>query len=698
MNGARGVGSADAVIAAATSELLDLSAVIEVIEAAPVGMMVIDGDRLVYVSRLAIELTGLDPREALEPGFLDMLHPYDSAGYAEVLAAVRDRRAHQAHLRTSPARGGRTLQIRVFPVFDRVVVSVSDATAEAANLGELHRFRAVADATSDLVGMATITGELLYVNPAARRFHGVPLDLPAGDIVPFFGMSKEHVDLLMNEGVTVLSRGEVWECEVDVESALTGLRVPFWAVWVPIRNERGHIDVIASTFRDLSERRRFEHRLAYAAAHDPLTGLPNRERLFEVLADRSSSRTPVTVLFCDLDDFKVVNDTLGHAVGDRVLRTIADRLLSVSRANDVVGRLGGDEFLVICSGVYSEIEACEIADRISEVIHEPIVIGGREYRISASIGISMRDGEKVTRAGDLVLEADLAMYRAKEAGRRHVELFDSVMRTEMAERLDLERDLRLAIERDEIEVYFQPIMALGRDTIDAFESLVRWRHPERGLLPPAVFLELSEAAGLGVQLGDAVIAQACRAAAAFVDIDPALQVGFNISTSQMRSPDLAHRVARAAEAAGVHTDRLVLEVTEDIVMADTEGARSVLQQLQSMGMRIAVDDFGTGYSSLAMLRRLPVDILKIDRSFVDGLGVEPGDTQIVRLIVSLAEELGLSIVGEGVETEAQSAELERLGCDLVQGYLYAPPVPFAQALEMMRDRVNGAARTSDLSS
>jgi diguanylate cyclase (GGDEF)-like protein len=686
MSDTRGVSAVGPVVSAATAGHLDLSSVVEVMEAARVGLIVIDGDRPVYVSRRAVELTGLGPCEALEPGFLDTLHPFDSAGYADLLAAVRDRRAHEVHLRPSPQRGGRTLQIRVLPVFDRVVVSISDATAEAANLRELLRFQAVADATSDLVGMATTTGELLYVNPAARHFHGVALDLPADEIAPFFGMSKEHIDLLMSEGAAVLARGEVWECEVDVESALTGLRVPFWAVWVPIRNERGAIDVIAGTFRDLSERRRFEHRLAYAAAHDPLTGLPNRERLFEVLADRSAARSPVAVLFCDLDDFKVVNDTLGHAVGDRVLRTIADRLLAVSRSNDVVGRLGGDEFLVVCGGVQSETEACEIAERISEAIHEPIVIAGREYRISASIGISMRDGEKATRAGDLVLEADLAMYRAKEAGRCHIELFDSIMRTEMVERLDLERDLRLAIERDELEVYFQPIVGLGSGCIDAFESLVRWRHPERGLLPPAVFLELSEAAGLGVELGDAVIAQVCRAAAAFIGLDPTIQVGFNVSTSQMRSPDLAHRVARSASAAGVPPSRLVLEVTEGIVMSDTDRARSVLQQLRALGMRIAVDDFGTGYSSLAMLRRLPVDILKIDRSFVDGLGVEPGDTQIVRLIVSLAEELGLSIVGEGVETEAQSTELARLGCDLVQGYLYAPPVPFAEALDMVRTR------------
>jgi diguanylate cyclase (GGDEF)-like protein len=686
MSGAGRVGGGDPVIGAVVADHLDLSSVVEVIEAAPVGMIVIDGDHIVYVSRLAAELTGLDRCAALEPGFLEMLHPFDAVGYAEVIAAVHERRAHQVYLRTSPALGSRTLQVRVFPVFGRVVVSVSDATAEAANLRELLRFQAVADATSDLVGMATTTGELLYVNPAARRFHGVALDLPASEIVPFFGMSKEHIDQLMSEGAAVLARGEVWECEVDVESALTGLRVPFWAVWVPIRNERGAIDVIASTFRDLSERRRFEHRLAYAAAHDPLTGLPNRERLFEVLADRSASRSPVAVLFCDLDDFKVVNDTLGHAVGDRVLRTIADRLLAVSRSNDVVGRLGGDEFLVVCGGVQSELEACEIADRISEAINEPIVIGGREYRISASIGISMRDGDKATRAGDLVLEADIAMYRAKESGRRHIELFDSVMRTEMVERLDLERDLRIAIEREELEVHFQPIMSLGGGSIDAFESLVRWRHPERGLLPPSVFLELAEAAGLGLQLGDVVIGQACRAAAELLRLDPTIQMGFNVSTSQMRAPDLAHRVAHAALAAGVPTDHLVLEVTEDIVMSDTEGARSVLQQLRAMGMRIAVDDFGTGYSSLAMLRRLPVDILKIDRSFVDGLGVEAGDTQIVRLIVSLAEELGLSIVGEGVETEAQSAELARLGCDLVQGYLYAPPVPFAEALDMVRAR------------
>lgn len=698
MSSAGRVGAGDPVIGAVVAEHLDLSSVVEVIEAAPVGMIVIDGDRIVYVSRLAAEMTGLDPCVALDPGLLETFRPFDAAGCSEVMAAIRERRAHQVHLRTSPARGSRTLQIRVFPVFDRVVVSVSDATAEAANLRELLRFQAVADATSDLVGMATTTGELIYVNPAARHFHGVALDVPAGDIVPFFGMSKEHIDQLMSEGVPVLSRGEVWECEVDVESALTGLRVPFWAVWVPIRNEAGVIDVIASTFRDLSERRRFEHRLAYAAAHDPLTGLPNRERLFEVLADRAASRSPVAVLFCDLDDFKVVNDTLGHAVGDRVLRTIADRLLAVSRSNDVVGRLGGDEFLVVCGGVQSELEACEIADRISEAIHEPIVIGGREYRMSASIGISMRDGDKTTRAGDLVLEADIAMYRAKEAGRRHIELFDSVMRTEMVERLDLERDLRLAIERDELEVHFQPIMSLGGASIDAVESLVRWRHPERGLLPPSVFLELAEAAGLGLQLGDVVIEQACRAAAEFLRLDPTIQVGFNVSTSQMRAPDLAHRVGRAALAAGVPTDRLVLEVTEDIVMSDTEGARSVLQQLRAMGMRIAVDDFGTGYSSLAMLRRLPVDILKIDRSFVDGLGVEPGDTQIVRLIVSLAEELGLSIVGEGVETEAQSAELARLGCDLVQGYLYAPPVPVAEALELVRDRAARVTPGQDLSS
>ncbi|HET7486922.1 MAG TPA: EAL domain-containing protein [Acidimicrobiales bacterium] len=417
----------------------------------------------------------------------------------------------------------------------------------------------------------------------------------------------------------------------------------------------------------------------HLANHDTLTGLPNRalvlDRLEHALARTSRGNGSVGVLFVDLDRFKVVNDTLGHSIGDEVLIRIGERLLAAVRPGDTVGRLAGDEFVVVCEDV-EDVHLLSIAERVAATIERPLSLYGRDAVITASIGVAQVSGD--VRAEDLLRDADVAMYRAKERGRARIEVFDRTIRARLLERLETEQALRRAIQRDELRLHYQPIVSSADGRLLAVEALVRWEHPERGLVPPAEFIPVAEETGLILPIGRWVLKEACSQLGRWQQDDPSLcrlQMGVNLSARQFTDPDIVSDVAAALEHAGIAPGALSLEITESVLMEEAEATAETLRGLKDLGVCLSIDDFGTGYSSLSYLKRFPVDVLKIDRSFVDGLGVDPDDHAIVAAVVGLAHSLGLEVVGEGVETALQLDELRRLGCDAAQGYLIARPQP-----------------------
>ena len=369
-----------------------------------------------------------------------------------------------------------------------------------------------------------------------------------------------------------------------------------------------------------------------------------------------------------------MNDSLGHSAGDRLLVALADRLRSAIRPNDMVARFGGDEFTVLCTSVPNEDVAQELAQRMTDEVAKPIMLAEGEVFVTASVGIALSGGELET-PETLLRNADAAMYRAKEHGRARAEVFESDAHDRAVRHLRTGNELHRALERGELRLHYQPIMNLETGHVSGFEALIRWEHPERGLVRPDEFVGLAEETGLIVPIGVWALEEACRQAAVWQTAGSDLSISVNLSPRQLAEPGLPDDVARVLHSTGINPESLWLEITENTLMRDAESAVRILGSLRSLGVRLAVDDFGTGYSSMSYLKRFPVEALKVDRTFVDGLGREPEDTAICTAVVSLAHALGLHAVAEGVETPEQLAELRTLGCELAQGYLFGKPAP-----------------------
>jgi len=437
------------------------------------------------------------------------------------------------------------------------------------------------------------------------------------------------------------------------------------------------------------ERRRFESTLEHQAHYDPLTGLPNRSLLHSRIADalRRSARlaSGVAVVFIDLDRFKVINDSVGHALGDELLRLVAERLRTPLRPGDTLGRFGGDEYMVVCTRVGDETEARRAADRFGAVLSEPFDLGGGTVHVTASMGIAFSDDPDEL-PESLIRNADVAMYRAKDSGRSQSVVFTEQIDREKVEQLALEQALRAAIQKKEFELHFQPVVDLRDGAMTHAEALVRWHRPGHGMVMPGTFIPLAEETGLIVPLGWWVLEEACQQAASWPALpgDRRIQVAVNLSARQLAAADLIPTVQRVIEESGLDPRQVCFEITESDLVRDVDRAVEALNRLKALGVLIAIDDFGTGYASLDYIRQFTMaDFLKIDRSFVDGVEREGSqELAIVTAAIGMAKSLGLQVVAEGVETLFQMEALRALDCDLAQGYLFSRPVPVEAAIEL----------------
>jgi diguanylate cyclase (GGDEF)-like protein/PAS domain S-box-containing protein len=558
-----------------------------------------------------------------------------------------------------------------------ISIMLRDVTGQVTAERERDRLDAVMGATPDIVTMVGRDGRLLYANPAATDFFGVgsetgtwPGALPRAEI-PRWALDRYRSDAVAELKSTGTWRGEL---------ALTkdGVEIPLSCVLVAHRDDDGHIDRVSAVSRDISDTKLFEERLRHQATHDDLTGLPNRillmDRLEMALARTARLETGVAVLFCDLDRFKVVNDSLGHAVGDELLQEVGDRLAASVRPGDTVARFGGDEFVLLCSDLTSPRDAVVLSERIQTAVREPISAGDTELVVTLSIGIAY-DERGVSQPNALVRDADAAMYRAKARGRDRVEVFDDALRRRALDRLDTESGLRRAIDDGRLVVHYQPVIDLRDDQVSGFEALMRWDHPDRGLLAPAEFMEVAEETGLIVPLGQHLFAEACQQTVEWQQHPSRdeLTVFVNFSAAQLRHATVVQDVAIVLEETGIDPGCVQVEVTEHALLDDEDVAVAQIAALKDLGLKIVIDDFGTGYSSLSYLQRFPVDLLKVDRSFVSGVTHGEGDAAIVRGVIDLAHRLGLSAVAEGVESAAQVETLRELGCERAQGFLLGRP-------------------------
>lgn len=455
---------------------------------------------------------------------------------------------------------------------------------------------------------------------------------------------------------------------------------------VVVSNESGTVCRMAGSQTDITERRQKEEKLLYDAFHDLLTDLPNRALLMDRVehALNLEKRDPdriFAILFLDLDRFKVVNDSLGHAIGDQLLIAVSERLIELFRKSDTVAhigetlaRLGGDEFVVLLEGIKSVKNAETVASRIQRKLEAPFMIDGHEIFITVSIGIAL-SSLNYKNSEEILRDADTALYRAKELGKARYEIFNPGMHISALKAMQIEMDLRRAIERQEFVLHYQPIISLPDGKLQRLEALIRWSHPVHGMVNPMDFIPIAEETGLIHQIGAWVLKTACRQVKQWQkDGLPLIQVAVNVSSRQLRQKDFPATVARILQEAGLEAQFLDLEITESIMMENPEEASTVLSQLSDIGVHLSIDDFGTGYSSLSYMPRFPIDSIKIDKSFISKMNLDPAVLQVVVAIIALCEKMGKSVVAEGIETSAQRRLLEDLRCSHGQGYLFSTPL------------------------
>jgi diguanylate cyclase (GGDEF)-like protein/PAS domain S-box-containing protein len=566
-----------------------------------------------------------------------------------------------------------------------LAAQVSLALESATLTEEVHRresearFGSLVQHASDLITVLGPDATVLYQSPSIERVLGYTAAEVIGTRFDALILPGEQSRLqqLLAEGVArPTAHPEVVECSLRHKDGAT---LQFEILHTNLLHDENVRGIVLNS-RDVSERKAFERQLAHQAFHDPVTGLANRalfgERVRHAATRVGPDRPGLAVIFMDLDDFKTINDSLGHAAGDQVLIEVARRLESSIRGSDTAARFGGDEFAVLLEDVWGAQEAADIAEQILEALQEPLSVEGKELLVRTSLGISVAQGETHADADELLRNADVAMYIAKRDGKGGYRIFEPAMHEGVVERLELRADLQRAMLGDQLELHYQPVIRLEDSTVSGVEALLRWHHPERGLVAPLQFIPLAEEMGLIVPIGRWVLREGCRQAKAIqalLPCDPPLSMSVNLSVKQLQHSDIVGDVADALAESGLDAASLTLEITESVMMTDTDLAVQRLQELKALGVRLALDDFGTGYSSLSYLSRFPVDILKMDRSFLRA-GASPDAGGLAAAVVALGETLALEVVAEGIEFPEQMTTLRDLGCNLGQGFYFAKPM------------------------
>ena len=555
-----------------------------------------------------------------------------------------------------------------------IALTMRDVTERVEAARERTRLGEIIEATTDLVFVFDRDFELQYMNEAAQEFF-----LESDETVDGFDLNARIPDWararLQHEALPALVESDVWGGEIAFLAADDEVAVS--TLLIAHRDDAGDVEYVSSITRDMTDRKQLETRLAHEATHDPLTGLPNRsllmDRLDMAFGRARRSGTSTALIFCDLDDFKLVNDSLGHTRGDEMLVAIAGRLSEAIRPGDTVARFGGDEFVVLAEEIEGADAAGAIAGRLRRAVARPLQIAQSELFVSVSVGIAVVDRDGADPEA-LISDADAAMYRAKATGRGHQVVFDQGLRAEAVERLDTETALQRALDRRELRIHYQPIVDLADRRVVGYEALLRWEHPERGLLMPADFIRVAEETGLIVPIGGWVARQACGQLARWrAEGADDIWMAINLSARQLGGEAVVADIDAAIRRVGIPPTALRVEITESLLIENVEQATATLRLLRALGVQVVVDDFGTGYSSLSYLSRFPVDVLKIDKSLVSGLGRDDRDTAIVTAVVGLAHNLGLTAIGEGVEDQQQYDALRELGCDQAQGFHLGRP-------------------------
>ncbi|MDD5240147.1 MAG: EAL domain-containing protein [Sulfuricella sp.] len=535
----------------------------------------------------------------------------------------------------------------------------------------------VFDTTFEGIMVTDANSIIEFVNPAFTKITGYELDEVVGR-KPSVLSSGRHDQAFYREMQAGLVANGCWQGEIW-NRRKGGEIYPEWLSMSTVRDKEGEITNYVAIFSDITERKASEEHVHHLAHHDALTNLPNRmlllERLGHALVHAHRKGSLVVVMFLDLDRFKIINDTLGHAVGDQLLKTIAGRLSECVREDDTVARLGGDEFVIILEHVASIQNVTGVAQKLVHALERPVVLDHQEMFVTTSIGISVYpyDGDS---ADILIKHADTAMYRAKERGRNNYQFFTADMNARAFERLTMENSLRHALERDEFLLYYQPQVDAKTRRITGMEALLRWQHPDSGLVSPAQFIPLAEENGLIVPIGEWALRAACFQNKAWQDAGlPRLHVAVNLSARQFKQPGLVKMVNQALEDSELESRYLELEITESIAMEHADGTVATLHELKAMGVKISMDDFGTGYSSLSYLRRFPIDTLKIDQSFIQNLAPDSTDDAIAAAITTMARSMKMKVVTEGVETKEQMSFLRNHDRDGVQGFYFSQPLP-----------------------
>jgi len=653
--------------------------------ASPDGMLItrVNDGRLVEVNEGFTRITGYDRAEVVQSSTLSLglwANPADREQllmFIDQESGVQDF-AVQIRTRDGSLRLCELSAHRITIGNDDCLLTIARDITERQQMQEKLQLAAtVFESTAEGVMITDASQRIIAVNRAFSEITGYseaealghsPRLLASGQHDSSFYIALWHQ--LNAEGHW---QGEIWNRRKNHEL------YPEWLTISAVRNSDGEISHYVGVFADISTLKYAQAKLDYQAHHDPLTGLPNRllfeSRLTTALREAQEDHHQGAVLFLDLDRFKHINDSLGHPVGDLLLQSIAHRLRDQLRDIDTVARQGGDEFIILLPGLHQAVDAEHVAKKLLHCFEAAFIAGEQEFFVSASIGICLYPGDG-SDVATLVKNADAAMYRAKAQGRNRVEFYTRELTFQATERMALEHELRRALETDQLQLYYQPKLALGSGLLVGAEALIRWKHPQFGSISPDRFIPLAEENGLILPLGDWVLREACRQMSRWQDSHAAFgPLSVNLAGAQLRQTHLVERIRDLLARYHLQSSRLQLEITENFLMHQTEEALTILHSLKNLGVQLAIDDFGTGYSSLSYLKQLPLDILKIDQSFVHGLPDDPHDAAIARAIIALGRSMNLTVIAEGVEHQAQEHFLEAEGCDQIQGYAVSPPLP-----------------------